>query len=85
MIIDLTHKNPLKDDLREYFSDPVNIVRALVLAKSVLPEWYYEEIKKELISLHPTPDYLASMLYSPSCGADAVGPHIHANGRITPF
>lgn len=54
MIIDLTQKNSSQwADLREYFSDPINIARALVLAKSVLPPWYYEEIKKELINLHP--------------------------------
>lgn len=52
MIIDLTQSEFSQQmGLRAYFSDSINLIRVLILAKSILPEWYYEEIKKEVISL----------------------------------
>ncbi len=55
MIIDQTQDKLLKQmELRTFFSNPINAAKALVLARSILPGWYYEEIKKELMSTVPT-------------------------------
>ena len=55
MIIDLTQSELLKQiELKTFFFDPINVAKALILAKQILPGWYYEEIKKELISLNST-------------------------------
>lgn len=59
MIIDLTQPEFVKQmDLRRFFSDPVNVVPALILAKSILPWWYYKEIRKELIEMITNPEAL---------------------------
>lgn len=68
MIIDLTQSELSKQmDLGIFFSDSIKIAKALVLAKAILPSWYYEDIKKELLDLHPTRGegnkaYIASLL-----------------------
>lgn len=59
MIVDLTQSEVVKQmDLRSFFSDPANVVPALILAKSILPRWYYKAIRKELLEMITTPEAL---------------------------
>lgn len=55
MIIDSTQSRLERElGMDDFFADPVNLARALVMAKSMFPGWYYEIIKKEL---QPNPKY----------------------------
>lgn len=57
MIIDLTQSDMLKQmELKTFFSDPLKFAKTLILAKRILPGWYYEEIKNQLMDLTPTPE-----------------------------
>jgi hypothetical protein len=52
MIIDLIDNDLLQQvDLEEYFSDPINVAKALVLAKHDLPGPAYLEAKKHLMAM----------------------------------
>ena len=50
MIVDLTQNDLAKQmELNKFFSSPMNVTRALVLAKVLCPQWYYEDVKEELM------------------------------------